>query len=60
MFLFRFGLRTVVGSILLASDHLLGVEEVAVRTGPDLIDDIGLEVNVDRARNILALTCKLC
>lgn len=47
----------VVGSVLLASDHHLGVEEVAVGAGADLVDDIGLEVAVDGARNVLALAC---
>jgi alkanesulfonate monooxygenase SsuD/methylene tetrahydromethanopterin reductase-like flavin-dependent oxidoreductase (luciferase family) len=46
----------VVGSILLASDHHLGVEEVSVGTGADLIDDVGLEIAVDGAGDILALT----
>lgn len=47
----------VVGSILLAGDHLLGVEEGAVRTGADLVDDIGLEIAVDGTRDVLALAC---
>lgn len=45
----------VVGRILLARDHLLGVEEAAVGTGADLVDDVGLEIAVDGARNVLAL-----
>jgi hypothetical protein len=45
----------VVGSILLAGDHLLGVEETAVGTSADLIDDIGLEIAVDGAGNVLSL-----
>lgn len=45
----------VVGGILLAGDHLLGVEERAVRTGADLVDDIGLEIAVDGTRDVLAL-----
>jgi hypothetical protein len=47
----------VVGSILLASNHQLGVEEVAVGAGADLVDDIGLEIAVDGAGNVLALAC---
>lgn len=47
----------VVGSILLASDHHLGVEEVAVGTSADFVDNIGLEIAVDGARNVFALTC---
>ena len=46
----------VVGGILLASDHLLRVEEAAVGAGADLIDNIGLEIAVDGAGNIFALT----
>nr|ACN31580.1 unknown [Zea mays] len=46
----------VVRGILLASDHVLGVEKTAVGTGADLIDNIGLKVAVDGARNVLALT----
>jgi hypothetical protein len=45
----------VVGSILLASDHHLRVEEVAVSTGANFIDDIGLKIAVDGAGNVLAL-----
>lgn len=45
----------VVGGILLASDHELGVEEVTVGTGTGLIDDVGLEVAVNGARDVLAL-----
>ena len=47
----------VVGGILLARDHHLGMEEVAVGAGANLVDDVGLEVTVDGARNILALAC---
>lgn len=47
----------VVGSILLASDHHFGVEQVAVGTGADLIDDIGLEIAVDGTGNVFALAC---
>jgi hypothetical protein len=36
---------------------LLGVEEGAVRTGADLVDDIGLKIGVDGTGDILALTC---
>lgn len=45
----------VVGSILLAGDHHLRVEEVAVGTGADLIDDIGLKIAVNGAGDVLAL-----
>jgi hypothetical protein len=47
----------VVRGILLASDHLLGVEERAVGTSADLIDDIGLEIAVDGTGNVAALAC---
>lgn len=46
----------VVGSILFSSDHLLWVEETSICAGADLIDDIGLEIAVDGARDVLALT----
>lgn len=45
----------VVRGILLACDHLLGVEEGAVGTGADLIDDVGLEIGVDGTGDVLAL-----
>jgi hypothetical protein len=45
----------VVRGILLSTDHLLGVEERAVRAGADLVDDIGLEIGVDGTGNVLAL-----
>ena len=47
----------VVGGVLLAGDHVLGVEKRAVGAGADLVDDIGLEVGVDGARDVLALAC---
>jgi len=46
----------VVGGILLSRDELLGVEEVTVRTGTDLIDNGGLEVDHEAAGNVLAGT----
>lgn len=45
----------VVGSILLASDHHLRVEEVSVGTSSDLVDDVGLQIAVDGSGDILAL-----
>jgi hypothetical protein len=45
----------VVGSILLAGDHLLWVEKAAVGTSADLIDDVWLEITVDGTWDILAL-----
>lgn len=47
---------TVVGGILLAGDHCLGVEKASVGSGSDLVDDVGLEVNVERSGNVLAGT----
>jgi hypothetical protein len=38
---------TVASSILLAGHQSLGMEETPVRASPDLINDIGLEVNVE-------------
>lgn len=37
----------VVGSILLSANEKLGVEELAVGTGADLIDGRGVEINKD-------------
>ena len=46
--------RVVVGGILLARDDLLGVEQLAVGAGADLVADRRLEVDEDRARHVLA------
>jgi len=46
----------VVSSILLTRDQLLGVEELAVGTSANLIDDGGLEIEVDSTGNVLAST----
>jgi hypothetical protein len=46
----------VVGGILLAGNHLLGVEKASVGSGADLIDDVGLKIAVNSARDVLALT----
>ena len=44
----------VVGSVLLAGDDLLGVVQLPVRAGPDLVTDGGLEVDVDGTGDVLA------
>merc|ERR1719440_1741546 len=44
----------VVSCVLLAGDELLGVVELAVGTGADLVDHGRLEVEVDGARHVLA------
>jgi hypothetical protein len=49
----------VVRGILLASDHLLWVEETAVWAGADLVDDVGLEIAVDGAWHVLAVACEV-
>ena len=46
----------VVGSILPAADQLLGVEELTVGAGADLVDDGRLEVDEDGARDVLSAT----
>lgn len=45
----------IVGSILLAADQELGVEELAVGAGPDLVDRRGVEVDEDGPGHILAV-----
>jgi hypothetical protein len=45
----------VVGCILFSSDHLLGVEQVAVGAGTDFIDNVGFEVGVDGSGDIFAI-----
>lgn len=43
----------IVGSVLFASDHLLGVEQMSIDAGPDLVYDGWLEIDEDRSRDIL-------
>jgi hypothetical protein len=50
----------VVGSILLAGNHVLGMEETTIGASADFIDDVGLEIAVDCTWNIFALTCLCC
>lgn len=50
-------LLTVASSILLSSDESLRVEKTPVRAASDLIDDIGLEVDVERTGHVLAGGC---
>ena len=45
---------TVARGILLAGDEGLGVEETPVGARLHLIDDVGLEIDVERAGNVLA------
>ena len=61
-------LLTVVGGILFAGDHGLWVEETSVGTSSDLVNDIGLKIDltsvvaslehsmthIERSRNVLA------
>lgn len=46
----------VVGCVLLAGDHVLGVEQASVGAGPDLVDNIWLQIAVDGSWDVLALT----
>ena len=46
----------VVGCILLATDKLLRVEELAVSASPHLINHSGLKINKDRAGDVLPST----
>jgi len=46
----------VVGGVLLTRDELLGVEELSVGAGTNLIDDGGLEIEEDSAGDVLAST----
>jgi len=46
----------VVGGILLTGDELLGVEQLSVGTGPDLIDDGGLKIKEDASGDVLTST----
>lgn len=46
----------VVGSVFLAGDELLGVEQGAVGTGADFIDDGRLKIDKDSAGDVLART----
>jgi hypothetical protein len=46
----------VVGSILLAADQQLGVEERAVVTGADLVNGRGVQVDEDGAGHVFAAT----
>ena len=46
----------VVGGVLLSGDDLLRVEQLAVGTGADLIDDGGLQIQEDGAGDVLAGT----
>lgn len=45
---------TVVRRILLASHQSLGMEQGAVGTGLDLVNDIGFQVNVQGTRDVFA------
>jgi len=46
----------VVGSIFLSGDELLGVEELSVGSGSDLIDNGGLEIEEDASGDVLTGT----
>jgi hypothetical protein len=44
----------VVGGIFLTGDQLLGVEQLSVSTGSDLVNNGGLEINHDTSGNVLS------
>ena len=44
----------VIGGIFLSGDQLLGVEELSVGSGSDLIDDGGFEIEEDASRDVLS------
>ena len=44
----------VVGSVLFAGDQLLGVLQLSVGAGSDLVDDGWLQVNLDSSGHVLA------
>ena len=46
----------VVGGIFLTGDELLGMEELSVGTGSDLIDNGGLEIEEDASGDVLTST----
>lgn len=51
----------VVASILLSSDHLVGMEQASVGASADFIDNVGLEIAVDGSWDIFAISCdELC
>lgn len=45
----------VVGRILLAAEHVLRVEQRAVRAGPDLVDRRRVQVEEDGPRDVFAI-----
>jgi hypothetical protein len=45
---------TVARSILLASNESLRMKETSVCSIPDLVDNVGLKINVKRTRNVLS------
>lgn len=45
----------VVGSILLAADQQLGVEELSVAASSDLVNGRGVEVDEERSRDVFAI-----
>lgn len=46
--------RTVVGCVLLSSDHGFRVEKRPVRTSLDVVDGAGLEINVEGAGDMFS------
>lgn len=55
IFFDAYDMHTVVGSILLSGNHLLRVEKISVGTILHLVDDIGLEIDIDGPRNVFAI-----
>ena len=45
----------IVGCILLASDHLLGVKETSVCASANFVDHVGLKIAVDCTRDVFSV-----
>lgn len=43
----------VIGSVFFAADELLGVEQLAVSSGPHFVNDGGLKIYEDGPRDVL-------
>ena len=44
----------VIGGVFLAADELLGMKQLAVRAGPHLVDDGGLQIHENRTWDVLS------
>lgn len=49
-------MSTIVCRVFFSTDELLGMEQMSISSGPDLIENGRLEIDIHGSRNILSIS----